>query len=95
MGLCKKITALNGVELNYHRVVSVNSITNQQIIIEIASYLSQDKRLEEKEKISNNETMNIFIEPSVEYAEYNENFNVVSAYHYLKSLDKFTGASDC
>ena len=46
MALNKSITLENGVTVNYHRVVSVNSITNKASIIEIASYISKEKREE-------------------------------------------------
>lgn len=95
MGLCKEIFLDTGIPLNYHRVVSVNNITNHSSIIEIASYVNQSKRLEEKENIKNNVQSNIFIHTQYLEKEYEETFNVVSAYHYLKSLDKFAGASDC
>ena len=48
MGLKKHITLPNGIQLNYHRVVSVNVITNQQNLIEVAGYTSQAKRREEQ-----------------------------------------------
>ena len=44
MALNKKIELDSGVVVNYHRVVSVNKITNIQNIIEVASYTSEDKR---------------------------------------------------
>ena len=95
MALTKEIILDNGIPVNYHRVVSVNNITNQSSIIEVASYVNQSKRLEEKENLKNNAQSNIFIHSQYIGKEYEETFNVVSAYHYLKSLDKFAGASDC
>lgn len=47
MALNKKIELENGVILNYHRVLSVNNITNMFTNIEIASYTSKEKRNEE------------------------------------------------
>ena len=49
MALKKNITLNNGIILNYHRVVSVNNITNQTSIIEVASYINEEQRLKEKE----------------------------------------------
>ena len=49
MALNKKIELKNGVIVNYHRIVSINKITNNANIIEIASYTSKEKRDEEKE----------------------------------------------
>ena len=48
MALSKNIELNNGITVNYHRVVSVNNITNQASIIEIGSYTSSEKRQEEK-----------------------------------------------
>lgn len=47
MALKKEIELDNGVIVNYHRIVSLNKITNVGNIIEIASYVSKKKRDEE------------------------------------------------
>ena len=47
MALKKLITLDNGIPLSYHRIVSLNKITNNCNIIEIASYVSEEKRQEE------------------------------------------------
>ena len=49
MALKKEIELDNGVIVNYHRIVSLNKITNIANLIEIASYVSQNKREEETE----------------------------------------------
>lgn len=51
MALYKEIDLDNGVTVRYHRVVSVNTITNVQNIIEVASYTSKEKRDEEKNRL--------------------------------------------
>lgn len=94
MALSKAITLENGITVNYHRVVSINNITNQSSIIEVASYTSEEKRLEEKSKLLNNEPMNIYIRSKYYLKSYNKNLNVDSAYEYIKTLDEFTGAID-
>ena len=94
MALSKAITLENGITLNYHRVVSINNITNQSSIIEVASYTSEEKRLEEKSKLLNNEPMNVYIRSKYYLKSYNKNLNVDSAYEYIKTLDEFTGAID-
>lgn len=48
MALIKEIVLDNGTILNYHRIVSLNKIVNKSNIIEIASYISKEKRQEEK-----------------------------------------------
>lgn len=44
MGLLKTIYAENGVPLSYHRVVSVDNITNISTNIEVASYINEEQR---------------------------------------------------
>ena len=44
MALQKEIVLKNGVTTNYHRIVSLNLITNWSIIIEVRSYVSKDGR---------------------------------------------------
>ena len=94
MALIKEIVLSSGIPVNYHRVVSVNNITNHSSIIEVASYTNAEKREEEKTALANNEGMNVFIE--TEYCEvpYDMNLNVDSAYAYLKTTDKYSDAQD-
>lgn len=94
MALSKNIELNNGITVNYHRVVSVNNITNQTSIIEIASYTSKEKRDEEKLKLTNKEPMNIFINTEYMNINYNKNLNVDNAYNYLKTLEKFSNSTD-
>lgn len=94
MALIKSITLDNGVTINYHRVVSVNNITNHASIIEIGSYTSKEKRQEEKSALENNQPMNIFIHAEYLNIPYNSNLNVNSAYEYLKGLEKFENSED-
>lgn len=49
MALKKEIELDNGVIVNYHRIVSLNKITNIANLVEVASYVSQSKREEEAE----------------------------------------------
>ena len=94
MALSKNIELNNGITVNYHRVVSVNNITNQASIIEIASYTSKEKRDEEKSALENNQPMNIFINTEYMNINYNKNLNVDNAYNYLKTLEKFSNSTD-
>jgi len=57
MEIIKEITLKNKITVNYHRVVSVNNITNHESIIEVASYTNKEKRLEEKKALANNENL--------------------------------------
>lgn len=94
MAIFKKIELDNGITTNYHRVVSINNITNHSSIIEVASYTNEDKRLEEKEAIENGTPMNVFIETTYLSTDYNKNLNVDNAYDYLKTTEMFEDAKD-
>ncbi|MDO4199744.1 MAG: hypothetical protein Q4D57_03210 [Clostridia bacterium] len=94
MAILKEITLPSGITVNYHRVVSVNNITNHASIIEIASYTSKSKRLEEKNALANEEEMNVFINTEYLSVPYNENLNVSAAYEYVKSTEKYAESED-
>lgn len=94
MALIKEIELENGVKVNYHRIVSVNNVTNHASIIEIASYTSKEKREQEKEAFAKGEFIDVFKETKFIEKEYEEDLNVVSAYEYLKTLPEFSGCAD-
>lgn len=94
MALIKSITLPNGIIVAYHRVVSVDNITNQSSIIEVASYTNKTKRLEEKEALKNNIPMDVFIHTEYLNVPYDKDLNVDSAYAYLKTLEQFEGYVD-
>lgn len=48
MGLKKTIELENGVVLNYHRITSINKITNISNSIEVSSYTNKTQREKEK-----------------------------------------------
>lgn len=48
MALQKEIELENGVVLNYHRITSLNKITNINNTIEISSYTSKTQRTKEQ-----------------------------------------------
>jgi hypothetical protein len=101
MALSKKIEEKNGVITNYHRIVSINQIVNNQTVIEVASYTDKSKREEEQQAYKTaKETgtfpeMNVFIDTKFINKEYAEEESVESAYDYIKTLDEFKGAKDC
>lgn len=96
MGLLKENKTKNGISLNYHRVVSVNNITNESSIIEVASYINKEERQKEKEWYKNNkiEDMNVFIDTKWYSKKYDKQLNVDSAYEYLKTLEEFENSLD-
>lgn len=96
MALKKDITLNNGIVLNYHRIVSVNAITNQATKIEVASYVNEEQRNKEKNwyETGGLEDMNVFIVTNVYTTGYNNGLNVDNAYEYIKELDQFVGSED-
>lgn len=97
MALQKQIELENGIIVNYHRIVSLNKITNQINIIEVASYINEAQREKEKEyyeSTEENKTMDIFINTQYINKEYNEKETIEDCYEYLKTLHEFYGAKD-
>lgn len=94
MAIIKNITLDNGVIVDYHRVVSVNNVTNISSIIEVASYTGKSKREEEKQAIMNAKPMNVFIHSNYLSVPYNPELNVNSAYEYLKSTEEYANGTD-
>lgn len=94
MALSKEIELASGVAVRYHRVVSLNCITNVANLVEVASYTSAAKRAEEKRALEAGEPMDVFIETTVYEAPYDQGMTIESAYGYLKTLPEFEGASD-
>lgn len=94
MALLKKIELDNGVTVNYHRIASINNITNQTTLIEVVSYTSKSKREEEKNAIKNKTSMNVFNDVKRIEKEYTKELNVDTAYEYLKTLDTFSKCTD-
>lgn len=48
MALQKQIELENGIVLNYHRIVSLNKITNMSNMIEVNSYINEEQRAKEQ-----------------------------------------------
>lgn len=94
MALSKRVGLGNGVVVNYHRVADLHIITNQQNIVEVASYTSRAKRDEEIAAVAAGEPMNVYIESRFVEAPYDQHMTVDSAYEWLKALPEFEGAAD-
>lgn len=89
MALIKEIEEENGIKLSYHRVYSINNITNMNTIIEVKSYLSKEDRILEKEQ---NKSKYTVIKSYT--LDYDDDFKTEDAYEYLKTLDEYEGAID-
>lgn len=95
MALIKEIELSSGIPVRYHRVVSVNDITNVQTIVEVASYVSQAKREEEKMGSAANEPMDVFINTSYFSAPCGVCPTVTRAYEWIKAnVEDFADAED-
>lgn len=94
MALNKEIELENGIVVSYHRIVKIDKITNNQTIIEVASYINETQRNKEVESIKNKEPMNVFINTEYLNKYYDENENIKEIYSYLKTLDKYKDAED-
>ena len=90
MALFKEIELNDGVVVQYHRIVSINKITNHSTILEIASYINEQKRNGEIDG-----TM-IDLYKKTEYisVDYDELSNITDWYDYLKTTEKYSGATD-
>ena len=94
MALLKSIELNNGVVVNYHRIVSICSITNHSIRLEIASYTSQEKRLQEQYEIENGNSVTVYMETKYISVPYDEASTIKDWYAYLKTIEPFVGAED-
>lgn len=97
MALKKEIILKSGITVNYHRIVSINKITNNQIIIEVASYINESKRQEQIDYYNSadaNKAMDVFIDTTYVNTEYDENKTIQDYYDYLKTTEKFENAKD-
>lgn len=98
MALKKEIILDNGIIVNYHRIVSINEMINNSIIIQIASYINENERKKEIDyynSLDEDKKMNVFIESTIINKEYSENENIKDIYNYLKTIEKFKDAEDC
>jgi len=94
MALKKDIELYNGIVVTYHRIVSINKITNNSCVIEVASYINETQREKEKEALKTGSSMNVFIETTYISKEYDEEEVISDMYDYLKTTEKFKDAED-
>ena len=85
MGLIKNIELNNGITLNYHRITSLNKITNISNNIEISSYINEAQREKERhyqdlqKRNANEETLT-----DEEYKELEKGINIFVESIYLQ-----------
>ncbi len=88
MALSKSLTLENGLEVSYHRVVSVGCVTNVQSAVEVASCPSREARAREKDGGG------CYVWTTWHVLPYTPGMSVVDAYEYLKTLPEYEGAED-
>lgn len=94
MALLKEIELDSGIVLNYHRIVSINKITNHAVILEIAGYTSKEKRDQEVQQLANREAITTYIHTSWISVDYDEISTIKDWYEYLKTIDKYKDAEN-
>ena len=101
MALSKRVALPSGITTNYHRIVSINTVTNEQNTIEVASYTSRQKRADEAAWLESQRVhdaeyrpLDVFIATTYINVPYDQSMTVDGAYVYLKTLPEFEGAND-
>lgn len=100
MGIKKDETLPNGVPLSYYRIVSLTTVVNQQTVIELAGYVSEDARqTEQAAQAEAQETgeypdTDVYIDTRYIVVGYDPEMSVTKAYEYLKSLPEWEDAED-
>ena len=94
MALLKEIELENGVILNYHRIVTITKVTNHNTVLEIAGYISKEKRVQEIQQLASGEDVTPYIDTSFMSVPYDEKSTIKDWYAYLKTTDKYAGAKD-
>ena len=94
MALLKEIEQPNGIKTTYHRIISLDIITNHLNLIKVASYTSPEKRQEEINAIQNKTEYNIYTDMLYKITDYNQNMTISMAYDYLKTLPEFKDSED-
>ena len=101
MAIKKKVTAVNGIVTEYHRIAMVKIDTNQQNTILVHSYLSEDARQIEKDYAAGlyndlEEGMMHFpyVEDNYLNCDYDGFMTIEKAYEWLKTLPQFEGAEN-
>ncbi len=93
MALKKTIILENGIPMSYHRIAEIKNIVNNSTMLIIHSYINQEQRNREKNhEIRFSDDIYKIIE-QVKIA-YNDKLDIVSAYEYLKTTEKYLDAED-
>ena len=95
MALILEQTLDNGVVVNYHRVVHIDSFPNVQTSIEVASYCSESGRQAEKAALSGEQADSgaPYIWTRWYVTDYVDGMTASDAYDYLLTQEEFAGAT--
>ena len=94
MALLKAIELDNGVILNYHRIASINKITNHTTVLAVVSYTSKTQREKEIQQMASQEMITAYTETDYINVDYDEKTTIKDWYTYLKTTEKYSGAED-
>ena len=89
MALYKDIKQDDGIITKYHRILYLTHTVNSHNSIAIVSYTYRKSR--DTDIFSENRPYRKAITYEIDY---DENMTIESAYHYLKTLPEFEGATD-
>lgn len=99
MALAKSVTESNGIVLTYHRVVRVDTIVNEMILVEVGSYLDRDAR---ERQMASDESQSSggpglgqqYVVTTFHQLPYQDGMTASDAYAALKSMPEYAGAAD-
>ena len=94
MALFKEKELNNGIVVNYHRIVSIDKITNRSTRLEIASYINKTKRAQEIEQLANGEEITVYTHTEYLSLDYDETSTIKDWYDYLKTTEQYKDAED-
>lgn len=95
MALIKDILQPNAVTMSYHRIVSINKITNKTNIVEVCSYINEHERERYDILWNNQEHITVLTETTFIELPYDEDMTIKDAYRYIaENVEPFIGAED-
>ena len=102
MALKKTVILENGIPMSYHRIAEIQNVVNEGTKIKILSYVNQEQRLKEKELKDRDRIRrmpmpkygDLYIVSDTVQLPYNDTLDIVSAYEYLKTTEKYKDAED-
>ena len=89
MAILKELKLENGITVNYHRIASINRITNIQKVTEVASYISQEERQREKDGAEN-----VFIHTEFINSDYDDAGLIKEEYERIQKIEPFKNGKE-